>query len=229
MNVEFKCRACGGGSKNEFRDINDFSISAYDDVVQWSNCTDEIPHINENNWWELSDITPKPEEYRVVCVSHPFNESLHGVFWTLFMPSLSSMNGWEDFPEEIDSSAFVQCKLEKILTYGEEKAWLQVKVTRTIMLSEVTDVLPEVVESLPIVENTYKFDYFDRENLRDWLYYNGGAQGDLGHWMLVKEINGEARLIAFGEWSFHQNCAYLGNILLSNKTFKTLNSWCRNL
>jgi hypothetical protein len=229
MNVEFKCHTCGGGGKNEFRDIVDFTVSAYEDVLEWSDCTDEIPQLNDYKWWLRSEETPRKDEYRVVSVRHPFNEKLKGTFWTLFLPACSSINGWQDHPDEIDISAFVKCKLDKVLHHGENQAWLRIEVVECIKLSEAVNVLPEVKESLPIVENTYQFDTFDRETLSGWKYYSGSAQGDLGNWMLVKEDKELAKLVAFGEWSFHKHCAYLGNILISSKTLETLNKWCGNV
>lgn len=229
MNVSFKCRSCGSGSMNDFRYVDDFSIPAYDDVVLWSDCTDENPPLNENNWWIRSNLSPKVGESRAVCVSHPFNENVHDTFWTLFLPELSSINGWEDHPDEIDRSAFLHCKIENIITREENHAWLRVTVIESIPLSDAVDTLPEVKESVPIVESAHRFEYFNREILGEWMYYSGGAQGDLGHWMLVKEINGVVKLIAFGELSFHQSCAYLGNIAMSNQTLETLNGWCRNI
>jgi len=229
MNVEFKCHTCGSGGGNEFRDIVDFTVSAYEHVVEWSNCIEEIPQLNDNKFWLRSEVTPKKEEYRVVNVRHPFNEALGSMFWTLFMPACSGFNGWGEHPDEIDISAFIKCKIAKVLFQDEYQAWLQIKVIECIKLSEAVSALPEVIESVPIVKNTYQFDAFDREILNGWKYYSGTAQGDLGNWMLVKEENGVAKLVAFGEWSFHQHCAYLGNILISRKTLETLNQWSRNV
>ncbi|ABC29993.1 hypothetical protein HCH_03233 [Hahella chejuensis KCTC 2396] len=229
MNIAFKCLACGGGGKNGFREVEGFPIAAYDGVIDWSDYTDEIPPLNDNNWWMRSEETPVPGDSRVINVRHPFNESAAEAFWTLYTPACSSINGWEEHLEEIDASAFVKCQIERVLSYTEQQAWLKVKVLETITFVEVLNKTPQTEEGLPIVNNTYQFEAFDLQRLNDWMYFSGSAEGDLGNWMLIKQVDGEARLIAFGEWSFHQQCAYLGNISISDETLQTLKSWCRNI
>ncbi|WLQ16517.1 hypothetical protein O5O45_11360 [Hahella aquimaris] len=229
MNIAFKCQTCGGGGENEFREVDGFAIAAYDGVIDWSDYTDEIPPLNDNKWWMRSEKTPMPGESQMINVGHPFNENTDTAFWTLYMPACSSVNGWDEHPEEIDASAFVKCQIESVLANTEQQAWLKVKVLETITFAEVLNKMPQTEEGLPIVNNTYQFEAFDLERLNDWMYFSGGDQGDLSHWMLIKEVGEGARLVAFGEWNFHRQCAYLGNISISDETLQTLKSWGRNI
>lgn len=227
MEVSFKCRTCGGG-KNEFRNVPDFQIAAYEDIVEWSEMKCSAPTLNENNWWHRSEKLPQIGEKRAVYVRHPFNENGDKCFWTLYFPVNSSINGWEEHPEEIDQSAFIKCKLNKIISSNESSAWVQVEIKDRILLSDAVNRVPVLNETDPIINNTYQFDNFEVKNFGEWMYYSGSAQGDLGNWMLLRIIDTQPRLIAFGEWTFHQYCAYIGNISISTPTFEILQKWSKN-
>lgn len=38
---------------------------------------------------------------------------------------LSSFNGWDSHPEEIEQSSFVQCSIERVIERNEFTAWLK--------------------------------------------------------------------------------------------------------
>ena len=52
------------------------------------------------------------------------------------------------------------------------------------------------------------------------LKNTGNAQGDLGNWLIIKLVENRPYLVALGEWTFHQDTAYMCNMVLSNETYK---------
>ena len=228
MEVKLRCPTCGRGGKNEFRDVPDLEIAAYEDIVEWSAMEGSVPPLNENNWWLRSEKLPEIGEKRAVFVRHPFNENGDSCFWTLYFPAASSINGWEEHPEEIDQSAFIECRLDKVITSGELSAWIQVEVVGRIMLSDAQASVQVSNETVPITNSMYQFDNFELLKFEDWWYYSGSAQGDLGNWILLKQVGKGLRLIAYGEWAFHQYCTYLGNVSVSDSTLEELRSWSEN-
>ena len=226
MDISFECSTCSSKSGNQFREIIDFEKSAYDDLVEWSDLCSGIPQENEYNWWLRSQVLPKVGDLRVVSVSHPFSEKAGSDFWTLYYPEKAAANGWVCHPEDIDRSAFIRCRITKPLFVGKCGAWIQVEVLERIVLTDIDEKLDLKVETFPIIKNTYQFGNFRKIEYKDWMYFYGDGQGDLGSWILIKKVSDKYLLVAFGEWSFHQNCAYFGNILLPKETLITLNSWC---
>jgi len=42
----------------------------------------------------------------------------------------------------------------------------------------------------------------------------------LGNWLIIKLVENRPYLVALGEWTFHQDTAYMCNMVLSNETYK---------
>ena len=228
MNILFKCPTCGSFCKNEFTTLKDFHISAYDEnIVEWSESENDIPEMYNGHWSHPTNI-PKVGEHIVVCLHHLFYGKTSSEFWSLFMSGSSFSEGWEDYPEELNNSGFVKFKIVETLELNENHGWFKVIILDRICLNEVTKRVPIKNETETIINNAYKFDNYELLHYEDWLYLSGSAQGDLGNWMLLKQMDNDTRLIAFGEWGFHYGSAYLGNITLKKSTYKTLLEWCKN-
>jgi len=227
MTIDFSCATCGGRDKNLTTNFPEFPVSAYDqEVIAWSQLEGEIPALNKNNHWLLSDSAPDVGEKRVVGTCHPFNENLGTDFWTLFVPSRSVLDGWAESIEDIDRSAFVQCQVLKILEKSEHRAWLQVKVTDRIMLGDTLHQVPAVLELSPLFRRMYKFEHCQLLNSGNLQYYFGSSQGNLGNWMVLEQCGDRVHAIALGEWNFHQHSAFSGNLILTEKTYDDIVNRC---
>ncbi len=226
MHINFQCPTCGNDTKNEISGYLEFSIAGYDDVVLWSDLASEIPQANESGWWSRSDKLPQIGEERVVNVRHPFNEALNGEFWTLYTPALSSINGWDEHPEEIEQSAFIKCRATNILAQTETEGWVQVEVMDCIRLNEVTRKFSAKNEPHPLFQRIFEFPSRIIQSFGKWQLYQGNAQGDLGNWLLIELVNDKPHVVAIGEWSFHQNVAYLGNVVLMDRTYQEMVERC---
>jgi hypothetical protein len=246
MEVILTCHVCGSNGDNGIVSYSKFNIAGYQSpCVDWSDYQDKIPPDNECKWWMRSDKTPKFGERRIVYVKHPFRETDEKDFWTFYQPAHTSVNGMDECMEEIDSSAFVKCKLLKILSLEGNQAWLQVLVTEVILLKDAQDLIPLQYEKSSFLKNekpsflkklcgfkTYEESsflkklccynpYYYRVYGR-WEYYFGGLEGDMGNWFVIYKNDLDVRLISFGEWMFHQESAYLGNLVISEETYQRL-------
>jgi hypothetical protein len=225
MKIQFKCKACDSFVQNEFREFKDVSFKAYEHL-EWSEESNTVPHVTGEDKWPRSEIRPGISEYRVVRVTTPFCEESGSSFWVLYQPALSFFNGWDEHPEELDELAFLNCKIVEVIEYNDNHAWLKLKIVKSILLCDSYKTQPIVVETDPVVDHFYEFGRFDLVQWKGWFYYFGGSQGDLGNWFLLKQEDTGMILIAFGEWGFHQECSYFANVLVSDRTISTLNSWC---
>jgi hypothetical protein len=220
MKISFPCKVCGSEEcRNEYRDLKGFDIVGYEVCVQWSESLDSIPEKNGNGWWMRLDEMPSLSEHRVVHVEKPFNEDVGSYFWTLYLPALSSINGIGEHIQEIESSAFVKCKIESVLYSDDTEAWIEVFISEVKPLKEFSDLLLQRQEEISIWSQIYDFENDHIVRYQDWIYYAGAAQGDLGNWLIIKMVENKPYLVALGEWTFHQDAAYMCNMVLSNETY----------
>ena len=223
MNINFSCNMCGSDGVYKNFVFEDLYTHAYgESTILWSQLEDKIPELNENNWWYRSEHAPLIGDARAVSVCYPFKQDAGVEFWTLYVPTRSSENGWAEHPEEIDLSAFIKCKVIKILRKKDHQAWVQVYITDRVMLSEAAERVPLVEEASPLLNKLYKFDHTRVLNYGNWQLCDGDGEGDLGNWLLLKAIDNNMHLIAMGEWGFHQQAAYLGNVKLTDKTYNEI-------
>ena len=124
--------------------------------------------------------------------------------------------------EEIDRSAFVKCRLLNILSIDKHQAWLEVVINESILLQDSIEIISASHEKSPFLARLYDFSPYHYQSYQQWEYYTGSAESDLGNWFLIYKAEDNVHLISFGEWSFHQDSAYLGNLVLSPETYQSL-------
>lgn len=73
--LTFVCNVCGEtvSEKDEPKKLKGFAITAYNELIEWSDFTDDIIDLNEQ-FWERSSIPPAAGEIRKVKVYFPFDE-----------------------------------------------------------------------------------------------------------------------------------------------------------
>ncbi|MGR6761766.1 hypothetical protein ACU1JV_07950 [Paenibacillus sp. T2-29] len=79
--------------------------------MDWADFKHDIPDLN-SEIWERALIPPTKGDLRKVQVYFPFHMSVGETFWTLFRPAYSHFNGWEEQPDEINFSAFINVDLK---------------------------------------------------------------------------------------------------------------------
>ncbi|MCE5172502.1 hypothetical protein LQV63_24820 [Paenibacillus profundus] len=219
-NLTFICSACKQVPEKNLNDKKGFEMVAYEDVMEWSNFSQDVPDLSIRNW-ERTSIPPIAGEMKKVQVHFPFNMSVGEKFWTLFRPALSSFNGWEEHPNEIDSSAIIKCSFESIISKNEERAWINIKIEEVIRLEMITDKFTQkdgegYLGYFKFFGKPYMTEY------NDWILFQASAQGDLGVWALVKKFKCKSIMVAYGEWEFHSDRVYCGNILLPENEINEL-------
>ncbi len=75
------------------------------DKVEWSDTS--LPHHHEQ--WQRPDECPEVGARRTVKV--PYDPGATATFWITFQPALSLINGWAEFPNELENSAIAEVKL----------------------------------------------------------------------------------------------------------------------
>ena len=229
MKIDFKCRCCGSRNRDVYLSFPEFIHHGYDDVIEWAAPNAELEFLKNTKHWDRSEKTPTKGERRIIRVYKPFSEESDEPFWTLYASALSQFNGWDEHSDEIDRSAFLKCKIVEVLEKNDYSGWLEVEVLEAIMLRDAHKTISEIKESKSILDRMYEFDMNTLNQLNEWLYFVGSAQGDLWHWMLIKQIGGNFHLVAMGEGTFHQNSAFVGNVILKNETVKELKRRARVL
>lgn len=212
--ITLTCRACNGLSESVIHKSDLYDIMGYEDnVMEWSDYEHEVPAVDEEHWLR-SDLPPLQGQSRTVKVNHPFYMKIGESFWVLYTPVLSQLNGWDSYPNEIEQSLFVQCAAEYVIEQGKHSAWLRIKVLEVKMIKDFPNQFllrrgdTDYLSSFEMFGNTFVFEY------QDWFYLNAGAQGDLGVWGLIKRMDEQYHMLVYGDWNFHTNNAYAGNIAL---------------
>ena len=208
----FPCKACGKPIELNKDPEPGFSIIAYDEMLEWSDFTKDVPPLNENIWCR-SEALPKKGEKRIVKAHFPFHFQTGEVFWTLFQPAQSFFNGWDEHPEELDKSGIVSCRFESILEKSEECAWIEVTVTEVIALKDISS-------RFPVFAYDGRFDWLINNadmqyEYKNWTFYSWSAQGDLGEWILIYKDKQEIQhIILYSKWDYHASDLHCGNIII---------------
>lgn len=222
MKIDFKCRCCNSRKVEAYLPFSELIHQGYGDVIEWAEPGAELQVLKNTNHWQRSEKTPATGERRIIYVYNPFNQESDEPFWTLYASAQSQFNGWDEHPEEIDLAAFVKCKIVKVLEKNEYDGWMEVEVLEAIMLCDAHETISEIEESKSILNRMYELEANYLYQLGEWLYLVGSTQGDLWHWLLIKQSRGNFHLIALREGGFHQNYASVGNVILKHETVEEL-------
>lgn len=183
---------------NEYRDLA--QLVAQDDAGQWLDPGAPLP---DGYLWERSEIAPAPGSERLVYVSCFRRASLAvgAERWTLFVPGMASLDGWEDHPEAIARSAFVKFRLRAAerADPDRQREWLRV----------------EIIELIPFAGLDRLFTAQHRARLQTWdmgssaeLTRHGdwelwfAPHDDAGCWLIARVQGDAAHVVAGGEWLF---------------------------
>lgn len=205
----FKCRCCNRMIDEKPSLAEGFSELAYDDM-EWLEAGQTVPPLEERIW-PRADKMPEVGERRFIKVEPPFAQEVGNRFNVLYLPALSMLNGWEEYPEELSGSAVVSCVYEKTVCADEFCAWIEVSVKNVIPF-------PELYKHYPCRKVSSLFEGGLGEHLTlacrhgCWEYYTYSAQGDWGEWRLIfTDDEGKSHLVLLGEWAMHDDFVHCGN------------------
>ena len=127
----------GTAHRNEFGDYA--ALTAYADA-QWAEPGAGLPSDEHS---PRSDVVPQIGSHRLLSLLLPGErKSSSTPFWVLFEPGLASLNGWDLHPDQIDRSAFVQCRLLKTARSDDETRWLDIAIEDVAPLPLLTQRFP---------------------------------------------------------------------------------------
>lgn len=216
--LDLRCRACGNAALPEQKVLDDFELLAYDEIIGWSDFTGEVPDVDEKVWLR-SEAIPSKGETRIVKAYFPFNFVIGKKgeeIWVLFRPAKSYLNGWDSYPQEIESSAIVKIKPMDMLSRSKYEAWINIIVEDVIPLNEMCNRFsakePAQKECWPCWD---EFPKLPELKYGSFSLYSWNVQGDIGGWYLTTtDGTGIEHLLLYSEWSFHYDNVYCGNIIL---------------
>ena len=160
-----------------------------------------------------TDICPDIGQSRIAQVSAPFDASADRPFWALFQPALSWINGWAEFPEEIDRSALVHCELTDVLEDNGDHAWVAL---RAIDVVPLPDLIQRFDRTEGSVDLSYAYPTAWETKARNWLLVEGNGEGDVGEWVLVHRRPDGDHLVLHARWDFHRSIVEAGNTRLKD-------------
>ncbi|WP_277375746.1 hypothetical protein [Paenibacillus polymyxa] len=210
--IAFKCGACKQIPDKPLLENKDFEIVAIEDAMDWADFKHHTPDLN-NEIWERALIPPVKGDSKKIQVYFPFHMTVGETFWTLFRPAYSHFNGWEEQPDEINFSAFIKCRFEDIISKNEKRTWITVRVEEVLLLKNVCNEMPPR-DGTGYLDSFHMFGEAQLLQYKDWILLDANAQSNLGIWALIKRVKDDNHLVAYGEWEFHSNLVYCGNLII---------------
>lgn len=211
--IKFYCKCCKQLVEMNRTIPEGFADWAYNNIT-WSDFDEKVPPLSKNTFM-YSDRIPKAEEMRTILVTSPFDEKIGNEFNVMFSPALILFNGWGEYPEDIDKCTVVRCRFEKILAISEYEAYIRVKIMRVTPLSEIHRTYQPVFTDYTLEDfaGMAKCDNSDCCNDK-WEVKYWTGQGDIGENKLMYIDDNKLRhLIIMVFYSFHEDIAYIGNII----------------
>lgn len=213
--IYFKCSSCNNYVENKTRVApKGFHGVAYS-CCKWYDIIDD-----SGSYKHLSVDMPKIGEQRIVRVEMPFDEYEKNQFDILFVPALSQLNGWDEYPDDICKFTIVRCEINKILDIDEYGAFLSVNIKDVTPVSELYRKYPEALTEQSLEE------YEGISVCTDKIEMNGSrfeyccwtGQGDIGEQKLIfTDDKGIRHLVITELWSFHESFVFFGNIIQKTK------------
>jgi hypothetical protein len=223
MLIQFKSRYKQDVEAKCPRQYQEFSFSGYADrVIIWSNESDRIPDADITGDIPSLDRTPIPNQIIVCCVFYPFNQDMNQEFWATFISGAAKWNGWGKTPEDLNNSAFIKCKAVDILEMEEDSAWIKIQIIEVLKLNSIHQRIREISDRNNFIDRIFIFDRADVYFYKNWIYYCGNGEGDVGTDLIIRNEHGKYNLIYFEEYIFDDAYAYIGNLSLSAKIVKKL-------
>ncbi|WP_017812267.1 hypothetical protein [Paenibacillus shenyangensis] len=209
----FTCSSCGSGPPVYPKLKKGYEIFAFEQAISWmETLTAEDGSLVDSERFILAEQAPVKGKESVVLVRFPFNYAIGDTFWGLFSPPDSFLNGWEKRNQhEINESAFVRCTFLSVVSDNINNAYIKVMIEDVLFLNQMDTHLDEQNGS-GFLKDMGMFRGLDLDQFEEWLYFSDGAEGDIGIWALLHILETDYRLVAYGDWSFHENYIYGGNL-----------------
>ena len=211
--IFFKCKACNKYVEPD-RTVQDGFVDWAYWCAEWSDFNENVPPLDQNIFLRKETL-PKTGDMYSIKVETPFDEMIGNSVNINFVPALAYINGFGDSPDDINNSAIVRCRIEKVITKDEFSAWIRVLVTDVTLYSELykkycTSSTDKTLEAF----SYYKECDWTELNTNRWKVVSWTGQGDIGEEKIIYIDDANVRhLVAMGYYDFHQEIMYLGNVV----------------
>ncbi|MCP4219557.1 MAG: hypothetical protein GY765_33290 [bacterium] len=169
--------------------------------VEWTERGSGVP---TDKVWARSDETPVKGETRIRSMP----VSVESQMPLLFMPGLSALNGWDEYPLEIDRSAIVFGRNKCLsptppehlsLPYSRKYGYFEMEVEDVVSLSQVPSLIPQEQPDITDLSIFCSFYFVETQN---WLHVDAQTQSDVGGYILCKKQGERFIVILHQEWGF---------------------------
>ena len=212
MEIRFKCKCC-----KEYHEIDRKIPAGYQGwcytCMEWLAPDETMPPLSQERGWSRSETMPKIGETWKLRLQNPFHENVGGICYIDYASALQFFNGY-DTAEEVDSSAIVQCRLERILEADDYAAWAEFTVLDVIPYRELASRFPAYETSEPL--ESFAGGQCKNTNLDapPWKLVFWTAQGDVGESKYIFcDENGVRHLVLHLDECGWAEAMYFGNIV----------------
>ncbi|MBR5371919.1 MAG: hypothetical protein IK130_06865 [Oscillospiraceae bacterium] len=212
MELRLKCKACKDYHDFDRRIPEGYAGWCYDNM-EWLDPAEPLPSLTQDEYWQRSETRPQIGETWKLCVTRPFHEQTGNTFYVVYESAYQFFNGYEK-AEEVDSSAIVQCRFERVFETDEITAWIEVTIL---------DVIPfrELASRFPAYETCEPLGSFYSEPCRDtdlnappWKLIYFSTAGEYGSYKTIfTDENGVKHLVLHSTFCGWSENTYFGNII----------------
>ncbi|MBY0552428.1 MAG: hypothetical protein K2W95_34425 [Candidatus Obscuribacterales bacterium] len=178
------------------------------DDVEWS----ESQEAHYDDVWLRPDKPPPQGTARAIKLLMPPPQAPS--FRVIFRPALSALNGWEEHPEEIESSALVEVEVQAKL----ENNWILVDVRNVLPFAELSDYFPPSAEDDidELLDKLYASTVHVQS--KNWHFVHSDIESDAGFWTVFTDDGVTLSILLYGHYMIGSAPqAYAGNRLLSDE------------
>jgi hypothetical protein len=197
--------------------VNEFyaELTAHEDA-QWLDPDTAPPPASPLEDFIVSDVVPAVGTERRVKVGNNGRPLTIGQErWIVWVPGLGAVNGWDEHPQTIPASAFVQCRIgavDRVDTRRPYESWLRVQILDVASFASLERRFPS--RQMSRLKTWQLSGTLTR--YAEWeLWY--APQDDAGYWYAARLNNDDAHVVAAGEWVYGGNPraeAWAGHIVI---------------
>lgn len=176
-------------------------ICGFDYCVEWADNT-QLP----------LNIQPVEGEIYKVRVRKKFVKDFDRPLWVLYLPCLSSINGWDTHPDEIALSCLVQVEMINLCEAIDFYSWIAVKAQRVIPFTEIYQTFRAnyTGSSCWMLEQLLEQDSYNKTTWQEWTFISASMQSDVGAWIICQNLDSYPTLLIYGESDFEKQCFFAG-------------------
>lgn len=218
--IKFQCKDCDKKDCDKYK-VNLLrykpswaSVAGYDACVAWIG----EGAVSEDKAVMRMIEPPVAELHYTLQVSHPFKANPRDPCWVLFQPWDSAVNGWEDFPHELEFARLVKCKPVEITRRNDKSYWIVIEVLDSIEFGKISDCFAKGSGPIP----PYPNQGMSCIDWSDLMYFSANLESDVTAWFICQKQGKKMTMLLYGTSGWHEDFFFAGNRPLSPEEFNCL-------